>query len=314
MHVDSSKLKRIQLKNRFQSVLLLLSMAAFVALISLWLFGTEFALIALILIIMLGVINPVFSPRFIMRAYGASEISSHQAQKLHFLNQKISQRAGLRQPPVLYYIPVGTMNAFATGAKKNAVIGLSDGLLRQLDLEELAGVLAHEISHIKHNDMRVMSLADTLGLLTRTLSMMGQIMLIFFLPAALLGLVSINLLAFVVLIFAPFGSALIQLALARNREFLADLSAAQLLGDPNPLIHALIKLDKQNCYWERFYRASADSTFLRTHPTTRDRVAQLKSVYEPLQWSPFKFTGLAHQDLLAAKKILPKRIGRYYWF
>ena len=81
-----------------------------------------------------------------------------------------------------HYIPVGTMNAFATGAKKNAVIGLSDGILRQLNLQELAGVLAHEISHIRHNDMRVMSLADTLGLLTRTLSIMGQIILVIFIP------------------------------------------------------------------------------------------------------------------------------------
>lgn len=314
MHLDTPKLKRIQLKNRFQSVLLLLTMSAFVALIGLWLFGTDFALFALVLIIMLGIFNPVYSPRLIMRAYGASEISPYQAQNLHVLNHEIAKRAGLKQAPVLYYIPVGAMNAFATGARKNAVIGLSDGLLRHLSLEELAGVLAHEISHIKHNDMRVMSLADTLGLLTRTLSLMGQIMLILFIPAALLGLVSINLLAFAVLIFAPFGSALIQLALARNREFLADLSAAQLLGDPNPLIHALVKLDKQNCYWERFYRASSDSTFLRTHPTTKDRVEQLQSIYEPGQWSPLIFTGSGHRDLLAARKIVPKRFGRYYWF
>ncbi len=141
-----------------------------------------------------------------MRAYNARPITVEQSPQLHSINQELAKRAGLDKAPQLYYLPIGTLNSFATGSPDNAVIGLSDGLLRTLELEELAGVLAHEISHIKHHDMRIMSLADTMGMLTRTLSLTGQVLLIILIPAQLMGIVSINFIAFAILILAPVAS------------------------------------------------------------------------------------------------------------
>lgn len=317
--LDTGKLKQIKLKNRVQTLLLLILMAGFVGLLGLWILGEAFALSALFVILIIGIFNPVYSPYFIMRAYGAKPINEQQSPQLYLINQQLAQRARLDRAPQLYYLPIGTLNAFATGSYNNTVIGLSDALLRTLDIEELAGVLAHEISHIKHHDMRIMSLADTMGMLTRTLSLTGQILLLLLIPAQLLGMLSINLLAFAILILAPLASALIQLAISRNREFLADLSAAQLLGDPRPLQNALIKLDSQNSYWERLYRASTDNSILRTHPTTRERIEQLNTLYKPSQWQPFDYNQTTapdriHHNLLAQKAFNPRRTGRYYWF
>ncbi len=312
--LDTDKLNQIKFKNRLQTVLLLMVMAAFVGLLGLWILGEDFALSALFVILIIGIFNPVYSPYFIMRAYNARPITVEQSPQLHSINQQLAKRAGLTQIPQLYYLPVGTLNAFATGSPDNAVIGLSDGLLRTLELEELAGVLAHEISHIKHHDMRIMSLADTMGMLTRTLSFTGQILLMMLIPAQLMGMVSINFIAFAILILAPVASALIQLAVSRKREFLADLSAAQLLGDPRPLRNALIKLDGQNSYWERLYRASTDNAILRTHPTTEERIKQLNKLYQKSQWQPFDYLHPAHNNLIADNAIKPRRMGRYLWF
>ncbi len=312
--LNTDKLNQIKSRNRFQTLFLLIIMAGFTGLLGWWILGKDFALAALLVIAVLGFFNPVYSPKFIMRAYGARPINLSQSPHLHSINQQLAQRAGLDKAPVLYYLPIGTMNAFATGTDTNAVIGLSDGLLRTLTLEEQAGVLAHEISHIKHNDMRVMSLADTMGMLTRTLSLTGQILLLFLIPAQLLGMVSINFIAFIILIFAPFASALIQLAISRNRELLADLSAAQLLGDPRPLKNALIKLDGQNSYWERYYRASTDTSILRTHPKTEKRVELLNDLYQSSQWQPMNYKNITHNNLIADQSISPRQIGRYYWF
>lgn len=314
MQLDSSKLNAIKTKNKLQSFFLFVLMAVFTSVLAYWLFGFFLAFFAIIIIAILGLFNPAFSPRLIMKAYGANKITPIQAPDLYQLNQLISQRAELEQIPDLYYLPIGTMNAFASGTNEAAVIGLSDGLLRHLSLEEIAGVLAHEISHIKHNDIHVMSMADTLGMLTQTLSMLAQIILIVFIPAILTGLASINFLPFMIIIFAPLASALIQLALSRKREYLADLSAAQLLGSPQPLIKALLKLDSQGSYWERFYYASTDRTLLRTHPTTKDRVQQLKSLFKYSRWEEILYSDQAYRDLLSYEKIMPNRIGRFYWF
>jgi heat shock protein HtpX len=314
MQLDQLKLHQIKLKNKLQSILLLALMSVFVGLLTLWLFGESIAVIVMCVIVALTFYNPGFSPKLIMRAYNAQLISYHQAPDLYEINQQLTQRAELSNTPKLYYIPIGTMNAFATGTQENAVIALSDGLLRELNLQELSGVLAHEISHIKHNDMHVMFLADTLGILTRTLSIMGQLIFILCIPAMLLGIVSINYLAVLIIMLAPVISALIQLSLSRNREYLADLSAAQLMGSPTPLINALNKLDKQNSYWERFYRASSDNSLLQTHPGTNDRIEQLNSLYKPEVWEPIVVKGVAHNNLISATRIMPGRTGRYFWF
>ena len=99
----------------------------------------------------------------------------------------LGDRAELPAPPRVYVIPSMTLNAFATGTPEKAVIGVTEGLLRRLTLNELAGVLAHEISHIRNNDLAVMSLADVMTRFTQMLSYLALFLALFNLPAFLLG-------------------------------------------------------------------------------------------------------------------------------
>ncbi|MCG8669407.1 MAG: zinc metalloprotease HtpX [Pseudomonadales bacterium] len=323
MAIKRNTLRQISLKNQIETILLLILMGGFSWLLGAWLFGDSFAYIALMAGVMVLALNPAVSTNMLMRAYRASPLNYHRAPELNQIAQIISQRAKLNHTPELYYVPVSTMNAFATGTQAKAAIGLSHGLLQQLTLEEVAGVLAHEISHIRHNDMRVMAIADTLGNLTRTLSLLGQFILLVSIPMILSGVAEINLLPLALLIAAPTISAIIQLAISRRREYQADLSSAELLGSPQPLIKALRRLDQQNSYWERFYRASSDNGLLRTHPKTEDRIEQLNAVYQAANLEPEQAGYFAGYDPLNFSKtkqspwshsLRPRRFSRYFWF
>ena len=103
--------------------------------------------------------------------YGASRLTPEQAPPLWRLAATLGERAGLANQPELYYLPSQMLNAFAVGSKTNAAIGVTDGLLRQLDQRELTAVLAHEISHIRSNDLWVMGLADLFSRATSLLSL-----------------------------------------------------------------------------------------------------------------------------------------------
>jgi heat shock protein HtpX len=170
-----------------------------------------------------------------MRLYRARPVSAQEAPALWNAVQALTERAGLPRWPELYYLPSQVMNAFAVGTPVNSAIGLTDGLLRHLDLREIVGVLAHEISHVHNNDLRVMGLADLFSRGTSILSLLGQILLLLNLPLILFTQVTVNWWAIALLVFAPNLSALAQLALSRTREFDADLNAARLTGDPEGL-------------------------------------------------------------------------------
>lgn len=284
-------------RNRLQSLLLLAVMAGFVMLLGQLLWGPE-GMWMLLWVGMIGVLfSPSFSPWLIMRLYGASRLTPEQAPALWRLVATLGERAGLANQPELYYLPSQMLNAFAVGSKTNAAIGVTDGLLRQLDQRELAGVLAHEIGHIRSNDLRVMGLADLFSRATSLLSLMGQFLLLLNLPLILFTQVSISWFAIALLIFAPHLSALAQLALSRTREFDADLNAARLTGDPEGLARALAKIERVQSGWlERIFlpgRRVPEPSLLRTHPHTEERIARLlalqpewrKTALSPLHFS-----------------------------
>jgi heat shock protein HtpX len=156
---------------------------------------------------------------------------------------------------------------------------VTDGLLRGLTGRQLVGVLAHEVSHIRHNDMWIMSVADSVSRLVRMMSVFGQVLLLINLPMLLMDQVRISWLLIAVLILAPTASALLQLALSRNREFDADLEAAALTGDPQGLAAALERLERaQGSMWERIVFSGPripEPSLLRTHPSTEERVRRL---------------------------------------
>lgn len=313
MRLNHQKLRQLNWINRLQSLMLLALMCGYVWLVGRWVIGEGFGLFAGLFVIGLMLFNPAFSPRVILRAYRATPITVYDAPELHHALRVLAQRAGLEKVPSLHYIPVGTMNAFAMGLQGNASIALSDGLLRQLSLEEVLGVLAHEVSHIRHNDMFIMATADLMGQMARLLSFAAQGLVLLSVPLILLGEVSIQWLPVFIIMAAPIVSALIQLAISRKREFLADLSAAELMGQPDPLIRALAKLERQNSYWERFYRASSDNALLRTHPTTAERIAQLQAVAESAAWEPLVVPHQVSSPWMSQTAIHPRRISRYFW-
>ncbi|MGH6919119.1 MAG: zinc metalloprotease HtpX, partial [Geminicoccaceae bacterium] len=226
--------------------------------------------------------SPKISPGLVLRLYRARELAPQELPELFVALDRLAERAGLRHRPKLYYIPSRMLNAFAVGARDDAVIALTDGMLRSLTLRELAGVLAHELSHIRNNDLWLMGLADLVGRLTRLMTMVGLVLLILAIPLWLSGAANLPWLVIPLLLFAPQLTTLLQLALSRAREYEADLDAAGLIGDPAGLASALAKLERyQRGTWEQIlmpgYRLPEPS-LLRSHPPTERRIARLREL------------------------------------
>lgn len=280
--VDDGIWRQHAWSNRVQSLLLLVLMGGFLALLGDLLWGGQGVGILLGMGAVGVLLSPAISPHWVMRLYGASPIEPDQAPALFGVVSQLAGRAGLPTTPQLYYLPSGTLNAFAVGTVTDSALAISDGLLRKLNLRELAGVLAHEISHVRNNDLLVMGLADTFSRATYLLSMLGQFLLLLNLPLILLSVVTIDWLAILLLIFAPSLSALAQLALSRTREYSADLNAARLTGDPDGLASALARIERVQGGWlERVLlpgRRVPAPSLLRTHPDTAERIARLQAL------------------------------------
>jgi heat shock protein HtpX len=267
--------------------------------------------------------SPRVSPQMVLRMYRAREIRAHDLPEVVAVLQRLAERAGLARPPRLYYVPSLMINAFAVGSRAEAAIALTDGMLRTLTLRELAGVLAHEISHVRNNDLWIMGLADLVGRLTRMMTFLGLLLVIVGLPAWLAGAAAGPplLLLILLLILAPQIALLLQLALSRAREFDADLDAAGLTGDPAGLASALVKLERwQRGVWEQILMPGwrlPEPSILRTHPPTEQRVARLEALYDrqPEGFAPLAVTPTASLDpgwpRIAARP-RPRLIGFWY--
>jgi len=268
-----------KLRNNLQTAALVAVLAMLCAYLAWFIGGAGLAWGALGAVALLYLTNPAASPRLAMSLYRGQLVSYEEAPRLYEVVTEFSRRAGLGRLPRIYYIPTRLMNAFTTGSREDAAIGVSDGLLRRMSLRELAGVLAHEISHVANGDTRVMAFADLVSRITGILSFAGQLMLLVSLPLWLLTDVDIPWLPMLVLLLGPTISALAQLALSRSREYEADRSAAELSGDPEGLASALQKLEYyQGSLWERLMlpgQRIPDPSLLRTHPPTEERVRRL---------------------------------------
>lgn len=273
--------------NKLQTFVLLLVMAAFMALLG-WLLWGGFG-VALLLgsATLLSLINPGITPQLVMRLYRARRLGADEVPQLYSVLSKLAQRSELSSVPALYYIPSDIVNAFAVGEEDNAGIAVTAGMLSVLNLRELSAVLAHEISHIRSNDMRVMHLADFISRATSFLSLFGQLLLFINLPLILYAEYRIHWAVIALLIFAPTLSTLAQLGLSRTREYDADLNAARLTGDPEGLAQAFIKIEKVQGGWlERLFlpgRRLPDPSILRTHPPTEERIRRLRELALPEQ-------------------------------
>lgn len=279
--MDPQQVVGHKLRNVIQSILLLGSMALLLIWVG-WLIAGSIGVWFAIGGVALLTSSQRVSPQMVFRMYRARRLASVEAPVLLRLVQILAQRAELPITPAVYYIPSTMMNAFTVGQPHNAAIGVTDGLLRRLSQRELAGVLAHEISHIVHRDTWVMGLADVVSRITAAGAMVGQFMLFLAVPFMLLSQYAPPWLLILSLISAPTLSALLQLALSRIREFDADLEAARLTGDPQGLASALAKLEYyQHGFLERIFlpgRRLPDPSLLRTHPTTAERIHRLRDL------------------------------------
>jgi heat shock protein HtpX len=220
-------------------------------------------------------------PALIMRIYRARQLQSTAGGQIAYIMAQLAKRAGVGPVPKIYLIPSMTRSAFATGSRHGAAIGITEGLLRSLSLREVAGVLAHELSHVCNNDLPVLGLADVLTRTTQFLTYLALLLGVINLPDMLLGDSDISLGALLLLYLAPSAGSLVQLGLSRAREYDADADGALLTGDPEGLASALEKLTPyRGNLWEDVMlpvpsRRIPFPSLLRSHPPTGERIRRL---------------------------------------
>ena len=231
-----------------------------------------------------------WSDKIVLRMYGAHEVTEAQAPELVGMVRHLARRADLPMPRV-YITPQEAPNAFATGrSPQHGAVAVTEGIMRLLDREELAGVIAHELGHIKNRDTLIMTVSATIAGAVSTLANMAQWALIFGGGRSEDGEEGTHPLAGLVGIFlAPLAAMLIQMAISRSREYLADEAGAVISRSPSALASALRKLEA----WSRQVPMTAGSPatahlfivnpfagggllrLFSTHPATEERVARL---------------------------------------
>ena len=282
--MDHQTAAKHKLRNLAHTLSLIGGMSLLLSLCSELLFGEGIWLWVFLGVAFLMFTLPEVSPQWILRLYQARYLHPQESPSLNRLLRELAQRAELETVPALYWIPSKTVNAFAAGTKDDAAIAITDGLLQLLSPRETAGVLAHEVSHIANNDMRLMGLADVISRLTHMMSALGMLLLFLSLPLLLLGLATFSLPGVLLLLAAPTISALLQLGLSRIREHEADLEAARLTGDPEGLASALGKITgRHSTLWQRIFfpgYREPEPSLLRTHPDTAERIRRLQELRE----------------------------------
>jgi heat shock protein HtpX len=231
-----------------------------------------------------------FSDTLAVKAAGAQPVTEAEAPQLYAIVRDLAQRDGIPMPRV-YISPAAQPNAFATGRGPNrAVVAVTQGLLQVLDADELRGVLAHELSHVKNRDILIGSVAAALAMGITFIARMAMWGAVFTGggdrdQGNIFGVLAMAILA-------PVAAALLQMALSRSREFEADRSGAQLLGDGEPLARALEKIDA----YARQVPMNVDpaqatayivnplsgrrvsfANLFTTHPPTAERIARLRA-------------------------------------
>lgn len=255
-------------------------MGAVLGLAAWLLFGRSGMGVVLVAAVLGVLLRPRVPVGWMLRMTGARPLPEAAAPALHAAVRALAHRAGLSRVPLLCFAPTSVPNAFATGTAADGAVVVTAGLLRRLTPRELLGVLAHEISHLRAGDTRVMNLSDVLARITTALAYAGLWITLLGLPLVLLGYAR-PVLVGLTLTVLPFVSALFQTAFSRSREYEADRAGAELTGDPEGLAAALMALERSGgTIWERLVgprRGPAGPTLLRTHPPTPERVARLRA-------------------------------------
>ncbi len=229
--------------NQIRTAFLLALMTVFLILVGRLIGGPSGMAIAFVLAIAMNFFSYWFSDKIVLRMYRASEVSEQQAPELYQMVGTLARRADLPMPRV-FIVPNEAPNAFATGRNpQHAVVAVTQGLLKLLNKDEIMGVLAHEMAHVKNRDILVGSIAATMAGAVMMLASMARWAAIFgggHSDDEEGGLGGLGLI--VMSIIAPIGAMIIQMAISRSREYLADATGARLAGSSRGLAGALEKL------------------------------------------------------------------------
>ena len=317
--MNQTQLHHHRLRNSLQTLLLMLALGGLCAWLAWFIGGTPLALLTALFILFSYRLNPIASPQMAIRLFRGQPLNPAQAPELYRLLQQLATRAGLERLPMLFYLPSDVMNAFTTGTPKQAAIGLSDGLLRRMERRELAAVLAHELMHIVNQDIRMMAFADLTSRVTGFFSLAGQILLLINLPLFLFTEASLPWRPILLLLLAPTISALVQLALSRNREYEADRGAAEISGDPLALASALTKMEgPHQRILEQILLPGPripEPSLLRTHPPTEERIRRLQQLAEGMPTrQPLIITPDDIRHLLADRPLRPRWHRNGLWY
>jgi heat shock protein HtpX len=279
------------LTNRLKTVVLLSALTALFLWIGRALGGQGGLMIALVFAALMNIGAYWFSDKIVLAMYRAKPVTPLQEPELYSVVEQLAQQNGMPMPKV-YIIPEQTPNAFATGRNPdNAAVAVTVGLMELLDRRELKGVLSHELGHVKNRDTLISAVAATLA---GALSMLADMAM----WGSMLGGRSNDreggnpLAGLVGIILAPIAGVLIQSAISRSREFLADQAGAHTTGDPLALASALLKIESvarrlpmrqghpatAHLFIINPFRGQSLLQLFSTHPPTRERVARLEAM------------------------------------
>ena len=289
--------------NQLKTLMLLAAMTALLMALGYTLGGSSGALIALVAAAAMNLFTFWNADKIVLRMHGAREVDARTAPQLVGMVQQLAARAGLPMPKV-YLIDSPHPNAFATGRNpQNAAVAATTGLMNMLTRDELAGVMAHELAHVRNRDTLIMTMTATIA---GAISFLANFGLFFRGGGDNRGNMLAMLLAVIV---APFAAMIVQLAISRTREYGADRAGAEISGNPRALASALAKLHAgaarvpnpvamRNPAAASLYIVPSgtgrDSLF-STHPDTANRIAELEALADQM--------GLASPSPVAAGAI-----------
>jgi len=266
--------------NQLKTVILLGALTGLLLFAGQLLGGKTGLLIGLVFALGMNFFSYFFSDKIVLMMYRAQEV-----EKSHALYKIVAEVAHLAKMPMprVYIIPADTPNAFATGRNpKHAAVAATEGILKILDKEELRGVLAHEISHVRNRDILVATIAATIAGVINYLASMAQWGLFFGGRDNERG--SGNILGVLFLaIVTPLIATIIQLAISRSREYLADESGAHLIKDPDALARALEKIERNVMHNPMPFGNQATASLFITNPFTLHGMVSLFSTHPPTE-------------------------------
>jgi heat shock protein HtpX len=277
--------------NAFRTMILMTTLSLMLVAFGGILGGTSGMTVALCIAFVINFVSYWFSDKIVLKMYGAREVSEAEAPKLCRMVRELSSKANLPMPKV-YVMEQGQPNAFATGRNPaHSAVAVTTGILRILTKEELEGVLAHELAHIKHRDILVGTIAATIAGAIGYVAQIAQWAMIFGGRNDEEGGGSNPVVAIVMMIVAPIAALLVQMAISRSREYGADSRGAKIVGDPIHLAGALRKLHAASQNIPMDANPATSHMFIvnplsgrgivklfSTHPPIEERIKKLESM------------------------------------